>query len=824
METSHGHDAEVERLEKELARVLERERDLTDFIENASLGLHWVDADGKIIWANQAELDLLGYSREEYIGHQIAEFHVDADVIEDILRRLRNKETLRNYEARVRCKSGRIRDVQITSNVRWDDQRFVHTRCFTRDVTERKRYEERLLVQNGVGRILSNASSMSDAATPLLGLVGEDLGLCVGLLWTCAPDGSILNYAACWETAKCAGFAAHCEKLTFTSGVGLPGRIMKNKAPGWIADLRADDNFPRFALALKYGLHSAFGFPILSGEKALGVVEFFADEIRPLDNELLQMGGSLGYQIGAFVERTESQQRVADREEGYRALAETASDGIITFDSSSTILFVNAAVARMFGYTCEELLGRDLTILMPESMRAAYKKMLAGYLETGKHHLPSLQSIPLSGEHRHGHKIPLEVSIGEYKQRDRHVFVGVIRDITERKRLEETLRQTTKLESLGVLAGGIAHDFNNLLTGILGNISLCSELLPESHPAKSNLNDAVEASERAAHLTKQLLAYAGRGRFLVEPIDLSVLVKEISALVKSSIPKHVTLRLDLQQPLPLVEADVAQLQQLIMNLVINGAEAIPQGRQGTVLVVTRSQMIDSGDSVEPITTDSLVPGRYIGISVHDNGTGMDTATMEKIFDPFFTTKFTGRGLGLAAVQGIVRGHKGTLKIFSSPGEGTTFRVLLPAMAADTPKALVSKVACDLGGNGTVLVVDDESIVRKIATSVLERYGYAVVTAEDGREGVTRFRELHARLTVVLLDMTMPVLGGEEAFQEMRSIDPEVPVVLSSGYNEADAIRRFAGTGLAGVIQKPYTASALAEKLRNVIKQTARVAF
>jgi PAS domain S-box-containing protein len=795
-------DARIRLLETELAIVRERARDLTDFIENASLGLHWVGPDGAILWANQAELDLLGYARDEYVGHNIREFHADPAVIEDIFQRLTKKETLLNYEARMRRKDGSIRHVLINSNTRWDQSEFIHTRCFLRDVTDHKRYEQRLLTQNGVGRLLSDACALVDAAPAVLKLMGEHLGWNTGLFWV-YQDGC-LRCATSWEAAGAVGgFTTICQNLTFAPGVGLPGRIFSSKAPDWIVDLHCDNNFPRLAAAASHGLRSAFGFPVMLGDTAYGVVEFFTDEIRAPDEDLLNMAAALGYQIGEFVERTRAQQQLAEREESYRVLTETASDGIITIDAAGTILFANEPAARIFGYTSAELLGADAKILLPKYPGNIHKTTAV---------------VQVTGQHRHGHEIPLEVSFGEYSQGNKHVVVGVLRDITERKRLDEKMRQTAKLESLGVLAGGIAHDFNNLLTGILGNISLAVETVPDGNPAKEILQDAIEASERAAHLTKQMLAYAGKGRFLVEALDVSALVREISTLVKSSIPKHVTLRLDLEQALPLVEADVAQLQQLMMNLVINGAEAIPSNRQGTVLVMTRSQDVDANYIAETFGAGDIAPGRYVAINVHDNGAGMDEATMVKIFDPFFTTKFTGRGLGLAAALGIVRGHKGTLKVFSTPGQGTTFKVLLPVSAVRKDDAAAPAAAPNLAGSGTVLVVDDESVVRKIATASLKRYGYVVLTADNGREAVERFRALHREIALVLLDLTMPLMNGEEALMHMRAIDPDVPIVLSSGYNEMEAVRRFNGKGLAGFIQKPYTAGALAEKVRNIIEE------
>jgi PAS domain S-box-containing protein len=397
-------------------------------------------------------------------------------------------------------------------------------------------------------------------------------------------------------------------------------------------------------------------------------------------------------------------------------------------------------------------------------------------------------------------------------------YVGSCLDITEQKQHEDQVRQSQKLESLGVLAGGIAHDFNNLLTGILGNASLGLDSVPSESPLRPRLQDIIEASERAANLTKQLLAYAGKGRFFIEPLDISALVRGIGHLLESSIPKSAQLRMALATDLPCVVGDVSQLQQLVMNLVMNGAEAIAEGENGTVLVAVGAQEIDDAYIQSTIwTTGDLEPGRYVTLEVQDDGCGMDEPTIARIFDPFFTTKFTGRGLGLAAVMGIVRGHKGALKVYSTPGRGTTFKVLLPA-SDQTP---VRDVDSDPGlwrGAGIVLVIDDEAVVRRTAKASLVQYGYSVVLAENGLEGVARFREMAERIALVLLDMTMPVMGGEEALRQLRLLNPNVPIILSSGYNEVETIRRFTGKGLAGFIQKPYTSTQLAKTVKDVLNR------
>ena len=399
-------------------------------------------------------------------------------------------------------------------------------------------------------------------------------------------------------------------------------------------------------------------------------------------------------------------------------------------------------------------------------------------------------------------------------------WVGMASDITEKRQQEERMRQAQKLESLGVLAGGVAHDFNNLLVGILGNSTLALETISSNNPARAMLRDVVSASETAAHLTKQLLAYAGKGRFIVEPVDVSDLIEQIRTLIQTSIPKTVQLRLELQRGLPRVEADIGQLKQLVMNLIINGAEAIGEEKMGTVLVATGAQDIDENYIQTALAPAQIEPGSYVFFEVHDTGIGMTPEVIAKIFDPFFTTKFTGRGLGLAAALGIVRGHKGALKVYSTPGRGTTFKVLLPSTQAEVPQRAANKIHA-VAGSTTVMVIDDESVVRRTAKSMLERQGYTVVVAENGKEGVDLFRVLSEKIGIVLLDMTMPVMSGEETFRELRAIKPDVRVILSSGYNEVEAVRRFTGKGLAGFLQKPYSAATLTQTVQRVIEEFER---
>jgi signal transduction histidine kinase/ActR/RegA family two-component response regulator len=383
-------------------------------------------------------------------------------------------------------------------------------------------------------------------------------------------------------------------------------------------------------------------------------------------------------------------------------------------------------------------------------------------------------------------------------------------DISGRKALELQVRLTQKLESLGVLAGGIAHDFNNLLTSILGNTSLAHDMLPASNPIRGLLEQAVAGSNRAAGLTRQLLAYAGKGQFVIGSIDLSKLVREISSLIQSSIGKNVELRLELADDLPPIQADSSQIQQVVMNLVINGAEAITG--HGSVLVRTGSEWIGRGGDPSAL---------HAVLEVIDTGTGMDAETQQRIFDPFFTTKFTGRGLGLAAVQGIVRAHKGVLEVVSSPGNGTAFKILFPAadpVAEEHAGANgTDDQACARDGSGAILVIDDEAGVLAAATSALTAHGYHVESAANGEAGLAIFSRKRAEIRTVLLDLTMPGIGGEETFRRLKHLDADVPVVLSSGYSESEIFARFSRGELAGFLQKPYSSAQLLREIAAAVR-------
>ncbi|HLA78359.1 MAG TPA: PAS domain S-box protein, partial [Vicinamibacteria bacterium] len=501
-----------------------------------------------------------------------------------------------------------------------------------------------------------------------------------------------------------------------------------------------------------------------------------------------------------------AEEALRESERRFREIVETANEGIWVVDPEGNTGFVNPRMGEILGYSTEEMAGKTLFDFMDEAGLALAQT--------------ALDDLPPGATSRHqlrfrrkdGSELWALVSTSPVTDRGGRYagVVNLIADISDHKRSEEALRQAQKLESLGVLAGGVAHDFNNLLAVILGQNSLALGKLPPGHGARGNLEKAITAVNRAADLAGKMLSYSGKGHFEIKQLDLSALIREGQSLYQAAVPKNVSLVLDLPDDLPPVDADAGQIRQVLMSLILNGAEAIGEAA-GTVRVTTGTAKVGALDeALWRHTGQPLAPGRYVSVEVRDNGGGMDAETIPRIFDPFFSTKFVGRGLGLAATLGVVRGHQGGIRVESVPGQGSVFTLVFPlakAARAAAPRPTGRP------RSGAILVVDDEAVLREVVREVLETEGYPVWEASEGQEALDLFAPDPSAVALVLLDLSMPGMGGEEAFKHMRQLDPEVQVVLTSGFSEAEATRHFGGLGLAGFIQKPYAIPDLLSLIR-----------
>lgn len=526
-------------------------------------------------------------------------------------------------------------------------------------------------------------------------------------------------------------------------------------------------------------------------------------------------------------EKTQSKGALQASEEKFKAFTNQSVDGISVADPKGNYTYVNPAFCKMVGYTEEELLTMDVFQVTADSQdKATFAKTKGG--GEGKPVLVVLKR-------KDDTDFLAEVVGKNITYNNQHSVLGVIRDVTDREQAEQErwslelqVQHAQKLESLGVLAGGIAHDFNNLLTAILGNANLAIDELPPTSAACQNLHEIEKATKRAAELAKQMLAYSGRGQFVIQPVDVQKLVEGITHLLSVSISKKITIDYNFGEDVPRFDGDVTQIRQIVMNLFTNASEAIGD-TNGVISLSTgvmdcsRTYLDNVNATLRAGLSEPLPAGPYTYIEVADTGTGMDTETLAKVFDPFFTTKFTGRGLGMSAVLGIVRGHHGALNVYSEVGKGTTFKVLFPVHedsgAGFAEASSVISQPLKWHGTGTILIADDDESVRRVGQSILERLGFTVLIARDGQEALSVFAEHAADIVCTLLDLTMPHMDGEAAFREIKHLNPDAKVILCSGYNEQDATRHFVGKGLAGFIHKPYEMKNLRSTLRAILDDT-----
>jgi PAS domain S-box-containing protein len=536
------------------------------------------------------------------------------------------------------------------------------------------------------------------------------------------------------------------------------------------------------------------------------------EELRVAEEELRQQNEDL----------TVAHAALADERRRYQHLFQYAPDAYLLTDLNGIIREANHSAAHLLGVQPRFLAGKTLASFVAPEDRPRLRGEIGRWRSE-----PAAKSIELRLQPRGGRTFDasLTLSVARGGPRDKAFgFRWLVRDISAHHQLtdelrhrEETARREAqaseahayhvqKLESIGVLAGGIAHDFNNLLHVVLGNADLARLHVPSDSEAREHLDEVVRATQRAAELTQQLLAYSGRGAVEIRQLDLSREVREMATLLRTAISKQATLKWDLSPELPPVTADPTQLRQIVMNLITNASDALGEA-PGTITL--RTGIVESESGAEPQV--------LVFLEVSDTGSGMDSSTLQRIFDPFFSTKFTGRGLGLAAVMGIVESHQGHVRIRTAPGEGTTFRVVLPAVAGEAEAVPRRLSGAGWRGRGTVLVVEDEEGVREVVGRMLERLGFQVITAVDGQEAIRVLDEHDGALTAVLLDLSMPRMGGSETVQLLRERSPDLPVVLMSGYTEQEVpATMLDGAGRAvGFLHKPFLSEDLSSVLRHL---------
>lgn len=784
---------------------------------------------GQVLLANQGLVDILGLDTapEALSGRLLSEFIHPAQGTREALRRaLAEQGEVRDFVYHFRTIRGEEKWISIDSFVVDDEVTGARVvEAILRDITESTQAKEHMRLDESRLAALLDLLRMTER--PLHELTNYTLekaieltGSTIGYLAFMNEDESVLTMYSWSRSAMEECAIDEKPKVYPVESTGLWGEAVRQRRPVITNDYQAPNPWKKGYPEGHVEIRRHMNIPLFDTGRIV-LVAGVGNKAEDYDESDVRQLTLLMDGMWRGIKQKRIEEVLREEESFISSVFDSIQDGISVIDDDFTIVRVNPAMEHWYAHAMP-LVGKKCHEAYHGSPAMCGACPTRHTLATGE---ASREIVPKQGP---GGTTQGWLELFSYPRREPSTgaVMGVIeyvRDITEIRRAEEERRkfemqmqQAQKLESLGVLAGGIAHDFNNLLVGILGNADLALLKLSPVSPARESIENVVKAAERAADLARQMLAYSGKGRFLIESISLSDVVEEMAHMLEVSISKRAVLKYKFADNLPVIEADITQTRQVIMNLITNASDALGE-KSGVISVATGAMQCDMHYLRSTYVNEDLAEGLYVYIEVSDTGCGMDAETQARMFDPFFTTKFTGRGLGLAAVLGIVRGHQGAIKVYSETGRGTTFKVLFPA-SVQLPRGLdQSAESGDVWlGDGCVLIVDDEESVRAVGQGYLEAAGLRVLTAQDGREAVAIFAQDPDAVSVVLLDMTMPHMDGEETYRELRRIRENVRVVLSSGYNEQDVTQRFSGKGLAGFIQKPYRMDDLLAILRRVM--------
>jgi two-component system cell cycle sensor histidine kinase/response regulator CckA len=761
MAAQEAADALARQLEAEQA-LRQSEAELTDFFETASTGMHWVGEDGTILRANQAELDLLGYTRDEYIGHHIAEFHVDRPVINDILCRLLGGERLHHYPARLRCKDGQIKDVRIDSSVYFREGRFVHTRCFTQDVTGEKRAQE------AMARLAAIIASSSDA------IIGKTLDGIV-TSWNAAAE-RIFGYTAP-EMVGQSVFTLIPEEL-HDAERHLLERLRQGEVVEFSEAERIRKNGERIWISLSVS-------PIRDSS---GVITGAASIKRDITERKK-----------AEVERHHNQEQL-------RLAHQAARLGTWRWDIRTNVLRWDDGLHQLYG-------------LQADDHVTTYEHFIQRVHPDDRTQVGRAVQQALGGSGTLDHEFRIVLSDGQVRwladlgrvtadPTGKPLYLtGVCMDVTERKMMEDHLRDTQRLQAVGQLAGGIAHEANNQMTVVLGAAQFLLRRGDIVASAREDIEHIRQAAERTAAITRQLLAFSRRQILRLQDLDLNAVVQSIEPVLRRSLSEnqHLVTRLELRERL--VRADPSQLEQVLLNLTLNARDAMPDGGRLTV----ETSKVEVSDKEVTGNSGGPPPGTYATVVVEDTGHGMDPTTLQRVFEPFFTTKEIGQGtgLGLAVVHGIVTQTGGYIRAESAPGRGATFTLYFPIVSSSAVGDPVPSAVPVPAVHGKVaLVVEDDIAVRGMAVRGLTEAGYTTLEAPDGRAALELIRSYKERLDVVITDIGMPEMDGYELARCLHEERPDLPIVFMSGYGDAETAHPS--------LQKPFAPDILVRKVGEVL--------
>jgi two-component system cell cycle sensor histidine kinase/response regulator CckA len=780
-----------------------------------------IDAKGRYTFVSPRISELLGYLPDEVIGRTPISLMPEAEAARVralFLEILARREPFAALENVNRHRDGRLIVLETSGvPVFGPDGGFRGYRGMGRDVTARKRAERRSAAQAAVSRALADSTSLAEAAPRVLEAIARSEGWRFGVMWMVDRGNASLHCSEIWSDLGAAGerLSTQTRKLVLRRGEGLPGRAWAEVRPALSSSLADDSRSVRRSRALALGLESALAFPIVLRGEVLGVAEFLGREAYEPDAGLIQMLETLGGQLGQFVERTRAEAAVAR----FVSASPAVIYALEVEPERLRLAWVSENLRALSGWTAADA-GRD-------------GWWTENFHPEDRARVEHANAMPYSVDH--------QILEFRFRRKDGSYFwvrdekrllrddagrpsevIGSWTDVTARVQLEEQLRIAQKLEAIGRLAGGVAHDFNNILTVISGNGELLAKALPQGGPDQLLLGEIRDAGERAAALTRQLLAFSRSQVLAPQVLDLNAAIVRVEGMLRRLIGEDIELTCVLAPETGHSHVDPGQLEQVIVNLAVNARDAMPRG--GRLTLESRAVELDAAYCG---SRPEVSPGRYALLAVSDTGTGMSPAVRERIFEPFFTTKAAGvgTGLGLSTVFGIVKQSGGHIEVESEPGRGTCFRIYLPQVE---PPVIAAEVAAPAPaaarGHETILLVEDEEGVRRIARIALETRGYRVVGAADGRAAMAVAESRIGEFDLLVTDLVMPGMSGRELADVLRVRQPGLKVLFMSGYVEDALVRHGIVEAEEAFIHKPFSLVDLAAKVRAVLDAVAEPAL